>query len=100
MSKVRSNKIRKSARGQECTVRIQGVCNFNPETTVLAHVGKDRGMSLKCDDSFAVYACSDCHDWIDGRGMVMDEGTRAVYLLAALERTQSLLIEQGLLEVK
>ena len=54
--KVVSKKIRNSARGQDCTLRIPGVCNFNPETTVLAHVGKDRGMSIKCHDTMAVYA--------------------------------------------
>ena len=37
--KVVSKKIRNSARGQDCALRIPGVCNFNPETTVLAHVG-------------------------------------------------------------
>ncbi len=29
--------LRKEARGRECQVRIYGVCNGNPETTVLAH---------------------------------------------------------------
>ena len=31
--------LRKEARGRECQVRIYGVCNGNPETTVLAHYG-------------------------------------------------------------
>ncbi len=30
--------LRKAARGRECQVRIPGVCNGNPETTVLAHI--------------------------------------------------------------
>ncbi|MFO5541033.1 nuclease domain-containing protein, partial [Klebsiella pneumoniae] len=29
--------LRKEARGRECTVRIPGHCNGNPETSVLAH---------------------------------------------------------------
>ncbi|HBB1356564.1 nuclease domain-containing protein, partial [Escherichia coli] len=29
--------LRKEARNRECQVRIYGVCNGNPETTVLAH---------------------------------------------------------------
>ena len=29
--------IRKLAKGQPCQVRILGVCNHKPETTVLAH---------------------------------------------------------------
>ncbi len=31
--------LRKEARGRECQVRIYGICNGNPETTVLAHTG-------------------------------------------------------------
>ncbi|MBC7213069.1 MAG: DUF1364 family protein, partial [Pseudomonas sp.] len=31
--RVVSKKVRESARGQDCTVRIPGICNFNPETT-------------------------------------------------------------------
>lgn len=30
--------LRKAARGRECQVRIPGVCNGNPETTILAHI--------------------------------------------------------------
>ncbi|WP_170709125.1 nuclease domain-containing protein, partial [Escherichia coli] len=29
--------LRKAARSRACTVRIPGVCNHNPETSVLAH---------------------------------------------------------------
>ncbi|TBL26445.1 DUF1364 family protein, partial [Escherichia coli] len=29
--------LRKEARGRECQVRISGICNGKPETTVLAH---------------------------------------------------------------
>ncbi|WP_417537029.1 nuclease domain-containing protein [Marinomonas sp.] len=98
--KVRSDAIRKSARGQDCALRIPGHCNFDPETTVLAHVGKNIGMSMKCDDSFAVYACSACHDQIDSRTGVMDAGTRSQYILDALEETQNHLIQAGLISVK
>lgn len=97
--KVVSKKIRNSARGQDCALRIPGVCNFNPETTVLAHVGRNRGMSIKCHDTMAVYACSSCHDQIDGRSSVLDVGTKARYILDALEETQTKLLEQGLINV-
>ncbi len=36
--RVVSKKVRDSARGQDCTVRIPGTCNFDPATTVLAHL--------------------------------------------------------------
>ncbi|VEI70653.1 82 prophage-derived uncharacterized protein ybcO [Serratia quinivorans] len=29
--------LRKEAKGRDCQVRMPGICNFNPETTVLAH---------------------------------------------------------------
>jgi len=29
--------LRKEARGRNCQVRLPGICNGNPETTVLAH---------------------------------------------------------------
>ncbi len=29
--------FKKEARGRDCQIRIPGVCNFNPETTVLTH---------------------------------------------------------------
>lgn len=31
------NRPEKAARSRACTVRIPGVCNHNPETSVLAH---------------------------------------------------------------
>lgn len=66
---LHSTKFRKSAMGEECTLQIPGVCNGNPETTVLAHtdVLDESGMGLKCGDDSAVYACSGCHDLIDRR---------------------------------
>ena len=61
--------LRKEARGRGCTVRIPGVCNFNSETTVLAHirVAGVSGMGLKSPDLLGAWACSACHDEIDGR---------------------------------
>lgn len=58
--------ITQSARNEDCTVRLMGVCNRNPETTVWAHDnepegGKARGKKLICVDHIGAYACSDCH---------------------------------------
>lgn len=92
-----NSKLRKSAQGQDCTLRIPGVCNFNPETVVLAHVGRKRGMGSKCHDIHAVYACSNCHTYIDGSGRLYKE-TRG-YILDALEETQLIMLEEGLIKV-
>mgnify|MGYP001580218033 CR=1 FL=1 len=60
--------IRRLAQGQDCTARIPGICNHNPETTVLAH---DRygffGYGVKPHDLTGCFVCSSCHDLLDGR---------------------------------
>lgn len=62
--------LRKLARGQQCQVRIYGVCNFDDSTTVLAHIrrGGVSGFGQKPPDLCGTWACSNCHDAIDGRG--------------------------------
>lgn len=62
--------LRDFAKGKECMVRIPGVCNFDPETTVLAHIRRagTGGMSLKPPDICGVWACNRCHDALDRRG--------------------------------
>lgn len=94
-----SKKIRNSARGQQCQVRMPVVCNRNPETVVLAHVGKGSGMGQKCDDIHATYACSACHDVIDGRVRIGDPRINRLYAYEAMVRTQKLLLEQELIQV-
>ncbi len=96
---VISKKIRNSARGQECQVRMPGVCNRNNETVILAHVGKGSGMGQKCDDIHATYACSACHDVIDGRVRIGDPRINRLYAYDAMVRTQKLLLEQELIKV-
>lgn len=68
--------LRKLARGQPCMLRLSGICNGNPETTVLAHIRRGfYGMSVKPVDWCGVWMCSDCHDAYDGRRLT--EYTRA-----------------------
>lgn len=59
-------------------VRIPGVCNFNPETTVLAHyrLAGYCGGSMKPDDDMGAWACSACHDVIDARVRLPAEWSR------------------------
>lgn len=94
-----SKKIRNSARGQECQVRMPGVCNRNNETVILAHVGKGSGMGQKCDDIHATYACSACHDVIDRRVRQDNASEVQVYAYEGMVRTQKLLPEQELIKV-
>ncbi|MDX8382450.1 MAG: nuclease domain-containing protein [Ghiorsea sp.] len=68
MSKVKSKKLRDSANGEVCTLRLIGICNYNEETTSLNHLPHwSNGMGTKPTDLSSCYGCSDCHAYIDGR---------------------------------
>ena len=73
-------------------VRLPG-CNRDTRTTVLAHypLSGYAGMGQKPDDwSFGAWACSACHDLVDGR--VKSDHDKAVLRLAHAEgclRTQA-----------
>ena len=106
--RIESKKARDSARGEDCTLNIVGVCNHDPSTTVLAHLPDDSGcgkMGGKSDDvGCAVYACSACHDMIDGRvsekesiGYINDG--KDAYHLRALKRTIRRMIDKGVIKL-
>ena len=61
--------LRKLARGQQCMIRIPGVCNGDPETTILAHYRMAGlcGTGQKPIDECGAWACSSCHDVVDAR---------------------------------
>ena len=61
--------LRKLAKGRDCMIRIDGICNFNPETTVLAHYRMAGlcGIGNKPNNLQGSWACSACHDACDGR---------------------------------
>ena len=64
------SKITESARGEQCQVRIVGVCNHNPETVVLAHCNASaagKGIGLKSLDLAGAFACFECHSVYDRR---------------------------------
>lgn len=61
--------LRKLARGKPCMVRLPNICNGDSATTVLAHyrMAGTCGGGMKPDDWQGAWACSNCHDAIDGR---------------------------------
>lgn len=63
------SKLTEAARGMDCQVRLPGVCNFNTETTVLAHyrLAGTCGTAMKPPDLLGAWTCSSCHDAVDGR---------------------------------
>ena len=92
--RVKSKKITQSARDEDCTLRLVGVCNYNPQTTVFAHVGGG-GMGIKRHDISGCYACSNCHTYIDS----MSTEKNSLDILRAMIETQSILLKKGLINI-
>lgn len=97
---VRSKKITDSARGKPCTLNIVGICNYDPSTTIFAHFpDESHGMARKSDDCSGGYACSACHDVIDGR-RPWPEGEDAYeqwYLRRSQTRTVRMMFQEGVI---
>jgi hypothetical protein len=86
--------LRKEARNRECQIRGPS-CNGDPETTVLAHIA-GAGMGMKNPDLIASWACSSCHDLVDGRdNSVVSVMTRELWHLRGMKRTLLILIAEG-----
>lgn len=91
--------IRRAARGQNCSLRLPG-CRNDTSTVVFAHAPSiDNGMGLKqAKDFWGAFACSHCHDVVDGRVTTSDQ--RILILerwMAGVYETQKKLIEAGLI---
>jgi len=104
-----SQQIRDSARGEQCTLKICGICNGDPTTTVLAHLpDESHGMAKKSDDISACYACAACHDAADGRKQAEWQADDIYeflnhsdwYFRRAMVRTWRRLIEKGIITIK
>lgn len=98
MSLIKSKKLRESARGEECTFQIAGVCNHNTETVVLCHLPSDIS-GYKSTDLSSGYGCSSCHSAIDSRGKLSDEDYE-FYCRRAQVRTISRFEDKGLIAIK
>lgn len=99
--KIVSKPLRDSARGEECTFAIPGVCNHNTETVVLCHLpDESSGMGTKADDISAAYGCHACHDAIDRRNNWPDDGMREWYMRRAMTRTWRRLVDLGIVTIK
>lgn len=85
--------LRKAARGQSCRVRLAGICNFDPETTVLAHfrMAGFSGIGMKSPDWLAAWCCSACHSYIDTHS---DADTQLAFAEGVF-RTQAALQDRG-----
>lgn len=97
----RNPKLLKAARWQQCTLQVPGICNGDTETTVAAHsnYGEDgKGMGQKADDHCIAFACSSCHDWLDGRRNDYLTDERDFYFHRGMKRTIRILLAMGVLK--
>jgi hypothetical protein len=68
----RNKKIRESARGKECLMKLPGCCG-GTESTIWSHYRGEaggKGMSLKADDLCGAYVCTHCDAIYDGQRKV------------------------------
>ena len=96
------SRLTESAQGEEYCLRLYPYCNCNTETTVLAHINCiDKGTSKKSPDWWAVYACSTCHDIIDGKNInhALSKSEITECILRAIYLTQKRMIEKGLIRI-
>lgn len=98
------SKITESARGEDCTIRIPGVCNFDPATTVWCHgngSAAGKGIGMKAIDILGAYGCSACHAVYD-RLVPLPEGMSRdqvkLYFLEGLMRSLLILVRKGLVK--
>lgn len=90
--------FRESARGQDCQIRIPGVCNGDPATTVLAHLNGNKSLSSKSPDIHGAFACHACHQVVDGdRPTDLDKDLLRLWHYDGVRRTQLIWIDMGLL---
>ena len=96
---MKQTKLTRAARGRDCQVRVPGVCNGNPETTVLAHyrlAGTRSGMGIKPHDLQAAWACSACHDAVDSRSKTEFSRDQLRHMhLEGIVRTLDILVAEG-----
>jgi uncharacterized CHY-type Zn-finger protein len=96
---VTVDKYTKSARGKTCTVRLYGICNHNPDTTVFAHLNGG-GLAMKRLNIHGAYACSDCHDALDRRtNPELERDFLNLAFLEAVIRTQEIMVKDGVLKL-
>lgn len=103
---MKSNTIRRAAKGEACTLQLVGICNHDPETSVLAHLpDESHGMARKSDDISAIFACSNCHAAIDGRAFMREYNAsytpeeKQWVMRRALVRTWRRLISRGIIQL-
>jgi hypothetical protein len=98
---IRSKSLRRAAAGQRCTLNLPGICNYDPETVVLAHIHDEQfGKSRKADDTSGMHCCAACHSAYDLHRTGLDELTLLKLVFRAYQRTIRRLVQMGEMKVK
>lgn len=99
--RIVSQKMRDSARDEECAFQIVGVCRNDPATVVLCHLpDESHGMGIKSDDLSAAYGCHECHQAVDRAVRSQElESHREEYLRRAMVRTWRRMVEKGIIKI-
>lgn len=102
MGTIKSQPMRDAAKGEDCTLNIARVCNYNPETTVLSHLpDESNGMGTKSDDISSCFACLSCHQLIDSPGDIrLTSEEREWYMRRAQNRTMRRMLAKGIMTIK
>ena len=95
-----SKKLRDSARGRQCQIRIPGYCSFDTSKTVLCH-GNDGG-GTKTSDLWSAFGCFECHEIVDFRHRISEFSRDQIKLMHhdGIERTQKIWLDEGFIMVK
>ena len=95
---MKQDKYTRSAEGKECQIRLEG-CLFSNDTTVLAHLN-GAGMGIKSLNIHGAYACSNCHDIVDGRQRSsLSQKQIELDHLRGVIRTQIIMVKEGILKL-
>lgn len=94
--------LRAFSQGQDCTLRIPGVCRRDPAYTVGCHVRAFgvAGMGQKPHDLFMLEACDRCHFALDHRDRWAEAAIGWDDVLRALIESQTRRLKAGLITVE
>lgn len=93
--------LRLAARDRECCIRIPGVCNHDPATSVLCHyrIAGLSGIGMKPIDLVAAIGCSSCHSAVDRRSHIdLDYDYVRHMHLEGIARTLDVFASEGLVK--
>lgn len=94
--------LQRAAEGQDCKLRITGVCSHDPAKVVLCHVRMAGfcGTGMKSNDVHAYDGCFDCHNVQEHKSKWDEHGLTYEHVLRAVMKTQLDRISKGLISVK